>query len=159
MINPTTLNRLHFQHSAIRWHLQGFSEEQIRKQVQVENQSVKWSAAQNIAHLGAYQELVTRIRIPGIVAGVLTSFQPFKPDEDPDFLEWCTYSTNNMLDKLEETRSALIMLTERLSPDDLAQTATHTRYGTMNVEQWIEFFVLHEAHHIFTVFRRLRGLV
>ncbi len=158
MINPTTLNRLHFQHLAIRLHIQGYSEEQIRKQVQLDGQPAKWSAAQNIAHLGAYQELVTRIRIPGIVAGVLTSFEPLKSDNDADFLAWCEYTTINMLDTLESTRNNFIELTEDLSPDDLAQTATHARYGTMNVEQWIEFFLLHEAHHIFTIFRRLRGV-
>ena len=35
--------------------------------------------------------------------------------------------------------------------DDLAKTGTHPYFGTMNLLQWINFFLLHEAHQLFTV--------
>lgn len=159
MLHPATRARLRSQHDALRYHLQGFSDEEIHVQSIVEGQPAKWSAAQNVAHLGSYQELVVRVRIPGIVNNTLTSFARFTPDTDESFLAWCTLPVSEMLTRLDATRQDFIELAEDLSPHDLAQTAHHARYGTMNVEQWIEFFLLHEAHHIFTVFRRVRGLV
>ena len=36
---------------------------------------------------------------------------------------------------------------------DLERTARHSAYGKMNLVQWLNFFLLHEAHHLFTIFK------
>jgi hypothetical protein len=44
-------------------------------------------------------------------------------------------------------------------PDDqLALKGTHPKYGTLMITEWTEFFLLHEAHHLFTLFRLSKAL-
>lgn len=40
-----------------------------------------------------------------------------------------------------------------LSEKELDRTGVHKKYGDLNIVQWIEFFLLHEAHHLFTIFQ------
>lgn len=42
-----------------------------------------------------------------------------------------------------------------LSPAELRQTARYPVYGRLDVGGWTEFFLLHEAHHLFTMLRLL----
>ena len=39
------------------------------------------------------------------------------------------------------------------SATDLAKTGTHPFFGQMTLAQWLNFFLLHEAHHLFTIFK------
>jgi hypothetical protein len=32
-------------------------------------------------------------------------------------------------------------------------SAVHKKYGALTIMEWTEFFLLHEAHHIFTIFQ------
>jgi len=41
---------------------------------------------------------------------------------------------------------------------DLERTAGHSTYGKMNLLQWLNFFLLHEAHHLFTIFKLAAAL-
>ncbi|HEX6192389.1 MAG TPA: DinB family protein, partial [Chitinophagaceae bacterium] len=36
---------------------------------------------------------------------------------------------------------------------DLQKTGVHPAYGQMNMIHWLNFFLLHEAHHLFTIFK------
>ena len=36
---------------------------------------------------------------------------------------------------------------------DFDKTGTHPAFGQMNLMQWLNFFLLHEAQHLFTVFK------
>lgn len=36
---------------------------------------------------------------------------------------------------------------------DLGRTGTHPVFGTMTITQWLNFFLLHEANHLFTIFK------
>jgi hypothetical protein len=40
-----------------------------------------------------------------------------------------------------------------LSRTDLERIGIHKKFGNLNIIQWLEFFVLHEAHHIYTIFQ------
>jgi Protein of unknown function (DUF1569) len=35
----------------------------------------------------------------------------------------------------------------------LKKTGTHPAFGILTIEQWLNFFLLHEAHHLFTIFK------
>jgi len=39
-----------------------------------------------------------------------------------------------------------------LNSNDLNRKALHKKYGEMSLLKWTEFFLLHEAHHLFTIF-------
>jgi hypothetical protein len=36
---------------------------------------------------------------------------------------------------------------------DFDKTGAHPIYGPMHLIQWLNFFLLHEAHHLFTIFK------
>jgi hypothetical protein len=40
-----------------------------------------------------------------------------------------------------------------LHQEQLTQTGSHPLFGSMSVEGWTEFFLLHEAHHFFTILK------
>jgi len=40
-----------------------------------------------------------------------------------------------------------------LHEEQLTQAGSHPLFGSMGVEGWTEFFLLHEAHHFFTILK------
>jgi hypothetical protein len=45
-----------------------------------------------------------------------------------------------------------------LRPADLNRTGEHPVFGKMNMIKWLHFFLLHEAHHLFTIFKLASGM-
>ena len=91
-----------------------------------------------------------------ILKGKKKFFQRYSPDKDLDFIEWRQMSKEELLNKLEANRTKVFEYIEGLKDEDLDKTGTHQKFGEMNIVQWIEFFLLHEAHHIFTIFKLSR---
>ena len=54
---------------------------------------------------------------------------------------------------LFKTREALSLEVLSLKDIDLRKESRHTTYGKMNVLVWVHFFLLHEAHHLYTIFK------
>lgn len=51
------------------------------------------------------------------------------------------------------TRRELIAKILSLKEENVERTGGHPAFGTMNIKQWLNFFLLHEAHHLFTIFK------
>ena len=81
------------------------------------------------------------------------SFPRYTADTDPVFLDNCGKTTREIMGDLITTRKE--MSTGRLSIQEknLEKTGTHPVFGTMNITQWLNFFLLHEAHHLYAVFK------
>jgi len=43
-----------------------------------------------------------------------------------------------------------------LSDEQLTRTGLHPVLGEMDIPLWLEFFLLHEAHHLYAILFRLR---
>jgi DinB superfamily len=56
-----------------------------------------------------------------------------------------------LLNDFREDRHNLNKYLESLSTEQLQRTGRHPVYGLINVEGWTEFFLLHEAHHFWTI--------
>lgn len=146
-LSDSQLYRLRHQHQTMRELVSGLSEAQLRLPVN----PGKWSAHENIAHLVAYQPAFI-VRLRRIRNEHEPAFERYVADNDPAFAEAVKESTDVLLAHAEADRNTI--LNELLSLDEqgLARTAVHARYGKLNVIQWTEFFLLHEAHHLFTIF-------
>ncbi len=115
----------------------------------------KWSAVQNLAHLARYHEVfldrLERIR---------TEERPLLPrylaEEDPAWREWPELPLEEVQSRLRSLRGRLIAVIDQLPGSDLSRTAIHPRFGEMSVVEWLEFFLLHEAHHLYRVFQLAR---
>lgn len=138
---------LQYQHKALLDIIDSLSDELIRRQVVPD----KWSIFENIVHLQTYQHVFCD-RIKKILEENNPSFPRYTADADPAFLDNCGKTTREIMRDLITIRKE--MSTGSLSPKekDLNRTGTHPVFGNMNIAQWLNFFLLHEAHHLFTIF-------
>jgi uncharacterized damage-inducible protein DinB len=115
----------------------------------------QWSAKENLAHLARYHQ-VFRERINRILKEDRPVFTRYRAEEDPEWPAWAAKSSGAVLGELHALRSQLISVFDGLSDAELLRTGVHPRFGEMTVLQWMEFFLLHEAHHLYTVMQRAR---
>ena len=140
--------RLEQQPDALQFLLQGLSEEEISRQPA----PGKWSIRENIAHLGRYHE-VFAARVQQMLTTDTPGFEKYVAEQDPAFLQWCEKDIQAILLDFDDTRQHLNDLLNEIPTDQLSRTGIHPVYGAFNIESWTEFFLLHEAHHFFTIFR------
>ena len=140
--------RLHYQHKALIDIIDGLTDEQVRRQVN----AGKWSIFENIVHLQTYQHLFIA-RVQKILDGDNPSFPRYSAEADPGFLDNCSLSTREILQDLITTRKDMTTGMVQFPQTDLIKTGEHPAFGKMNLLGWMNFFLLHEAHHLFTVFK------
>ncbi len=144
----TLLQRLQCQPAALDHLLYNFSEEEVRSRPLPD----KWNIFENLSHLARYHEIF-RERIILITAGGNPLFEAYKADNDDGFYEWQKKPYKQLLEDFYRDRNALNDQLASLSQNEILSTGRHPVYGSMNVEGWTEFFLLHEAHHLFTIFK------
>jgi uncharacterized damage-inducible protein DinB len=112
----------------------------------------KWSIHDHIAHVARYQEFfIERINI--ILENDTPVFERYKAEDDPFFEGWQERSTGDLIKILNADRQKLFTLIINIPVQKLSRTGIHKKFGEMTIIQWVEFFLLHEAHHLFTIFR------
>lgn len=116
--------------------------------------SGKWSALLNLAHVGRHHE-VTLERIARVVGEDSPVFPRYDEAEDPDWERWRSLTAQQVWAALEERRAALVSAVSALAPQQLARTGVHQKFGPMTVPRWLEFFLVHEAHHLYVALQRL----
>jgi hypothetical protein len=116
----------------------------------------EWSIKDNIAHLARCQVLFLE-RLNQILNYESPVFERYNADIDPEFVTWQNRGTGNLLGQLFIDRETILALTIELQPEQLSRIGIHRKYGKMNILEWTEFFLLHEAHHIFTIFQLVRS--
>lgn len=118
--------------------------------------SGKWSAHENLAHLGRHHEVFLE-RVRRIVTETKPRLARYRAEEDPQWPKWPAMPTDEVLRRLKKFRSDLITLVKSLSPDQLSRIGLHPTFGEMTIPDWIEFFLLHEAHHLYVIMTRIRS--
>jgi hypothetical protein len=147
-----SLARLATQLDALPLILGGATPEALQRN----SPSGRWSAHENLAHLARQQEVfLTRVR--RILAEDAPALPQYRAEEDPEWPAWVARPTEEVVARLHSTRAELIAVAGGLSAADLARNGVHSRFGAMPLALWIEFFLVHEAHHLYTIFKRARG--
>ena len=116
----------------------------------------KWSIKDNIAHLVSYQPVFIG-RVHQMLKGDTPAFNAYRADNEPDFIEAQGWPLTDLINKLNGNRRQILELITNLPDDQLSLKGTHPKFGTMMITEWTEFFLLHEAHHLFTMFRLANG--
>ncbi|MBD2704134.1 DinB family protein [Spirosoma sp. BT702] len=147
-MKQSLLSRLAEQPHALNHLLFGLTEDQIQQRPQ----SDKWSIFENLAHLGRYQEVFLD-RIQQIISNVTPRFDRYVADNDSDFAEWTRLSFQTLTERMQHERAALNAFLSILREEQLVSVGLHPAFGPMTVEGWAEFFLLHEAHHFFTILK------
>lgn len=146
---PSSIStRLQYQHKSLVDLIDGLTDEQIRRTVI----PGKWSIFENMVHLQTYQHIFCG-RMKKILDGSDPAFPRYSADGDPAFIENCSRSSREIMQDLLGIRKEMASGLPQLSEQDLDKTGSHPVYGKMNMVQWMNFFLLHEAHHLFTILK------
>ena len=148
MLYPSLISRLKSQHTSIDILIAELDNDRLAYRPE----PGKWNILDNIAHLAVYQPIMIN-RINSILVMENPVFDPYKADTDKNFLSARELSADKLLNRLYDDREVLCNLLVNLPDQDLSKIGTHLTYGIMTVSQWAEFFLLHEAHHQFTIFK------
>jgi hypothetical protein len=146
-LNSSIIGRLKTQHETVQELVKGLSEEQLKQRVNPE----KWSAFEQIAHLVAYQPTFLQ-RLQLIAHKEIPVFERYTADKDPVFHQCLGYSIKELLEDLSTQRFLINNHITHLSETTLRREGVHPLYGKFSISQWAEFFLLHEAHHLFAIF-------
>ncbi|WP_026897308.1 DinB family protein [Daejeonella oryzae] len=112
----------------------------------------KWSIHQHLAHLSSYNYIFLN-RIETIMGTFNAKFDSYQAESDPAFLLACQMSARNLLDYLKEGRQKLREILFSLDSGELSRAGFHPKYGNLSIIMWTELFLLHEAHHIYSILR------
>ena len=146
---PTSITtRLEYQHKSLIDLIEGLSDEQIRTQVI----PGKWSIFENIVHLTIYEHVFI-YRLQRILNEENPQLERYSAEADPYFYDNCAKSTREIMQDLISTRRILIDKVHSLKEEEIHRTGVHPVLGKMNMNLWLNFFLLHEAHHLFTILK------
>jgi len=119
-------------------------------------QTGKWSAHENLAHLARHHEvMLERLRL--ILNEDLPHLPRYKAEEDAEWERWRVLPLAEVLTLLRAQRNEIVRLVDSLDAEDLARSGVHPSLGALAIPDWIEFFLLHEAHHLYQAMLRMRG--
>jgi hypothetical protein len=149
----TTSERLKTQYEVIEVLIYGLNDDELRFHPIPD----KWSVYENIVHLACYQPRVIS-RTSKILKEENPSFESYIPENDPEFSKFLSMTLSELISNLKSSRFELVDLMSTLNNDQLKRTGTHAKFGKMNLIEWTEFFLLHEAHHLHTIFKLIRNI-
>lgn len=107
---------------------------------------------EHIVHLAVYQPVFID-RINSILTTDEPEFGRYDADNDPNFLRCRGLGLEVILSNMNVDRSDIYKLITGLTQEQLSRVGVHKKFGRLNVVQWVEFFLLHEAHHMWTIFQ------
>ncbi len=118
--------------------------------------SGKWSTHENLAHLVQHHR-ATMGRIRRILAEDRPELPSYNAEKDPDWPALSAESTDEILRELRAARLEMIALTTGLSPEQSSRVGIHPAFGPLTLAQWLDFFLIHEAHHLYVAMTRAHG--
>jgi hypothetical protein len=141
------------QHGTIRDLTAGLPVETLQRRILPD----KWSVFENIAHLAAYQPVFIT-RLERISREPSPAFERYVAEQDPAFPSYLEKSYEGLLGNIDNRRTVILSRLEEGGEALLTKTGLHPRYGLLTGWEWTEFFLLHEAHHLFTIFMLVQDL-
>jgi len=152
-LSASILTRLHHQHEALSELIDGLTETALKYRVNPD----KWSAFEHIAHLAAYQVMFVG-RLERLVVEPSPSFERYVAENDPQFPTYVNTPLKILLQSISIKATEITTHLMNLKEPVLLRTGLHPRYGKLTIPQWTQFFLLHEAHHLFTIFMLTQDL-
>jgi uncharacterized damage-inducible protein DinB len=134
--------------------LKGVSVESLRANVA----PGKWSAHNQLAHLARYHQIFLQ-RIERMLAEQAPEFPRYRAEDDPEWPAWTSLPTPQLLVRISSMRAKLMARLRSLSEEDFERTGVHPKFGAMSLSLWLEFFLVHEAHHLYAVLQLVRTIV
>ena len=109
-----------------------------------------WTAGDILAHLGRYHEIFLE-RLRRILGEENPSFARYSAEEDEDWPPWLDLSNDEVFNRLKGLREDLMAALTSLTREQIVRSGAHPVLGEMPVGGWVEFFLLHEGRHLYTL--------
>lgn len=116
----------------------------------------KWSAHEQLAHLARYHQIFLQ-RIDRILSEQSPEFPRYRAEDDPEWPAWTSLPASQLLVRISSMRAKLMARLRSLTDEDFERTGVHPKFGAMSLSLWLEFFLVHEAHHLYVVLQLVRG--
>jgi hypothetical protein len=116
----------------------------------------KWSAHEQLAHLARYHQVFLE-RIDCILNEQAPVLGRYRAEQDPEWRKWQEMPATQVLANLSSLRTKLMARLRSLSEQDFERTGVHPKFGEMSLSLWLEFFLVHEAHHLYVVLQLVRS--
>ena len=116
----------------------------------------KWSAHEQLAHLARYHQIFLQ-RIDRILSEQTPEFPRYRAEDDPEWPAWSGLPTPQLLVRISSMRAKLMARLRSLTAEDFERTGIHPKFGVMSLSLWLEFFLVHEAHHLYMVLQLVRS--
>jgi uncharacterized damage-inducible protein DinB len=116
----------------------------------------KWSAHEQFAHLARYHQVFLQ-RIDRILAEQAPEFPRYRAEDDPEWPAWTSLPTPQLLVRISSMRAKLMARLRSLSEEDFERIGVHPKFGAMSLSLWLEFFLVHEAHHLLAILQLVRS--
>jgi len=113
-----------------------------------------WSAKENFAHLARHAQVFLK-RLDRILREERPHLGTYRAEQDPEWPSWRSLPLGEVLQRLRGSRARLIAWVDALSDEQAGRVGVHPVLGEMDVGRWLEFFLVHEAHHLYSAMRRL----
>ena len=114
----------------------------------------EWSARENLAHLARHHAVFLE-RLRRLLAEDRPALGRYRAEDDPEWPAWQALPLGDVLERLRALRAELLGLVRSLSPAESARIGIHPSFGALDVAGWLDFFLLHEAHHLYTALLRV----
>lgn len=116
----------------------------------------KWSAHEQLAHLARYHQIFLQ-RIDRILGEQAPEFPRYRAEDDPEWPAWMSLPTPQLLVRISSMRAKLMARLRSLTDEDFERNGVHPKFGAMSLSLWLEFFLVHEAHHLYLVLQLVRS--
>jgi uncharacterized damage-inducible protein DinB len=150
MINPSTQLRLETQLDALDTILAGAT----RAALATRPASGAWSAHEHLAHLARHHAVFLE-RLRQVAAHDAPRFARYRAEEDPQWPEWSALQLPEVVSRLRGLRADIIRWTAALSDAEAGRVGVHPLFGEQSIGDMLEFFLLHEGHHLYVAMARL----
>jgi DinB family protein len=117
----------------------------------------KWAPQESLAHLARYNEVFLE-RMHRILSENNPALPRYRAEEDPEWERWRQLSYRDLMERFAELREQLVDELKLLSDEDFERVGVHPRFGELSLSQWLEFFLVHEGHHLYLIFQQVRTL-
>ncbi|MEK6151931.1 DinB family protein [Flavobacteriaceae bacterium 3-367] len=151
-MTASTAYRLWNQYDQLGDLIHGLSAAFIKKRHETE----KWSIHENIAHLGRYHEVFSD-RVDRILKNTESHFERYSAEADPHFMKWADLDTAVIVQRTKLLRNDMAQHLTSLKDGQERKVGVHPKFGELTLLDWTEFFLLHEAHHFYTIFRLIKA--
>lgn len=116
----------------------------------------QWSAHEHLAHLARYQEVFLMSRVRRILDEDGPYLGRYRAEEDEGWPACQRLSTGEVLDRLRRGRTDFTALAGSLDEAQWVRVGHHPLFGALALRRWVEFFLIHEAHHLYMALVRSR---